>query len=235
MLIDQLKAAGMTLPEGIETRFDFERMQDYLDFLYKNQERFFSKADQERILERHLFECLIFVDYVASALNVSRETRVADAGTGPGLPGFLFGCLKDAPGLTLIDSSARSLGLLEEHIKGRQLPVRFRFERLEEMRGQFHLITTRALFGYPSVIELICHLQEVGDHFTLSGADLSIDNPRIKNYLSTLGYVSRETIEPDELKFLGSRKIYVFRKEKQTKKGYPRKWKVIKNSAKDFS
>lgn len=243
-MLEQFAAHELTLPEGIADRFDLEAVARFHEFLIEGRHRFFSRADQERILSRHLVESLIIVDYVASHLNVSRETSVADAGSGPGLPGYLFACLRTAPRLTLIDSSARSLGLLEKFHRNRierddpagadADRVRFRYERLEEIEATFDLITCRALFPFPGVVELICSLQKPGGHFAIAGADLPTDDPRVINRLDTLGYVSRETITPVELKFLGQRNVFLFRKVKQTKKGYPRQWKRIKEAQQEW-
>lgn len=233
MILDELKTNELSIPPGIESRFRMDQIESYYGFLKTNRKRFFSRTDQERILVRHLYESLIIADYVASAVNVSRETTVADAGSGPGLPGYLFACRQDQPELNLIDSSARNLGMLEvfhSKLSGQTGKVRFHYARLEELRGAFELIVCRALFPFPFVVELICQLQSPGDVFAISAANLATDNPRVIDYLDTLGYVSRETITPPELQFLGSRNVYLFRKEKQTKKGYPRIWKRIKEA-----
>ncbi len=233
-LFEEIESRGLRLPEGLPERYDADLLAAYLEFLIAHQERFFSKGDQARILERHLFESLVLTDRLALRLGVSRETNLADAGSGPGLPGYLLAFRREAPNLTLIDSSSRSLGLLEEfHARLPEVTrprVDFRYARLEEMRGNFSGIIARALFPFPGVIELICHLQKPGDWFALAAANLSTSSPRVIQYLDTLGYVSRETIPLPELAFLGERRVYVFGKEKQTKNGFPRKWKRIKEA-----
>lgn len=222
----------LELPQHIAEAFDEDKVGIYCDFLVDNNERysFFSRNDGERILERHLYECLIGVFYVSSALKVSRETRLADVGTGAGLPGFLFACLREPPELYLIDSSKRKLGILEEFCKPMTCfeDVHFVYGRAEEIEANFDLVVMRALIPFPYVVELLCRLQDPGGSLalfsTLSGDIIQQE----QSYLDPLGYVSRETLQPTELEFLGRRSINLLQKTSATKNGYPRDWKFIK-------
>ena len=228
------------IPE-ILSLYEPERVQAYYEFLVEQNEPggFFSKNDSDRILERHLFESLVFGYYVTSKLNVSRETKIADAGSGPGLPGFLFACLKEPPALTLFDSSKRRLGLLEKFVAENSLfasgrkRIRFRYERLEEARGKFDLVVLRALIPFPFSVEIISGLQTGAGQIAINGTlDFKKISHREKEYLKRLGYVSRETIRPSELTFLGERTINILLKTGPAVKGYPRNWKQIKEEMK---
>lgn len=223
-ILELIGRRGLALPERLLERFDWEAVGGFYDFLTGSNERggFFSKGDSEKILERHLYECLIFVDYVASTVPVSRETHVCDAGTGPGLPGYLFACMKVAPRLTLVDSSRRRLSLLQDYHGPRNRDVQFRFERLEELAAVFDVIVLRALVPFPYSLELVTGLQKIGGHVFLS-----LGQPPAPTDLSHLGYVSRETYSPPELAFLGARTFLHVSKTKKQDSVYPRPWKTI--------
>ncbi len=241
--VRELEERGITLPPEIPAAFDLEQVQSYYDFLIQNNEKggFFSRGDSERILERHLLESLVFCYHVARALNVSRETKVADAGSGPGLPGYLFACMKKPPRLTLIDSSRRRLGLLQEFTTRTEdlRPLDFRFGRLEEIRAQFDIVLIRALIPFPFCLELVGRLQKKKGHTVYFGARSipPATTPKRDNsnqgweaaYLRKLGYVSRETIQPEEIQFLGDRSINILLKSGLTENGYPRPWKTIRD------
>lgn len=100
--------------------YDDEKVRWFWQFLEaKNEEGgFFSRGDSTRILERHVLDSALFVKAVTDYVSVSRETTVLDAGAGPGLPGFLFCCLKFPPVVTLNDSSRRRLSFLEAALHG---------------------------------------------------------------------------------------------------------------------
>ncbi len=230
-ILAEFQKRGVPLSPELEEFFDLDLVHRFYRFLLENNERggFFSRGDTERILERHLYESMVLVYYVSKSLSVSRETEVLDAGTGPGLPGFLFACAKEPARVTLLDSSRRRLSLLEEFYKEASAfpPVQFRYGRAEEMRGSYQLIVARALIPYPFVVEILSGLLRQGGHIALA-ATRQEDSSSESEYLSRLGFVSRETVIPDELQFLGKRSIILLHKRGEARKGYPRAWKIIK-------
>lgn len=232
---------GFPIPGRLLENIDWEKVDRFASFLEERNPEggFFSQNDAARILERHIYENLIFVDYVSSRVKVSRETKLADAGSGPGLPGYLFHCLKQAPSVTLIDSSKRRLSFVEEFATeartssesssavsatgSDQHPLHFRYERLEEMKGAYDIITIRALIPFPFCIEIVAALQPVGGHLFLATTETP---PQFKG-LQAFGYVSRETYVPSELAFLGARSILHLEKIAKQDSRYPRSWKII--------
>lgn len=134
----QLSDRGVAVPPQLTACFDEHILDVFLAFLHeRNQEGgFFSAADGERILERHLFESLVMVEHLTRLLPITATSSVADVGSGPGLPGFLFCALKESPHVTLIDSSRRRLGLVEKHLAGVvEPPPTFLYRRAEEVGG----------------------------------------------------------------------------------------------------
>ncbi len=237
----ELAVRGLSLPgEGAEA-FNWDRVDAFAHFLTENNERggFFSAGDRERILERHVFESMVFVLETCEAWrrqsgrSVSRETRVLDAGSGPGLPGYLFACLRSPPELVLLDSSRRRLGLLEEALPllqpaGDQRPKCF-YARAEEIAGDFDIVTARALIPYPPVAELLTALVRPRGMLALFLAEIET-SPRVHAFLGQLGLVSRETIRPAQLSAFGARTILILLKARPPSKGYPRSWKRIKDA-----
>ncbi|MBL8021537.1 MAG: class I SAM-dependent methyltransferase [Leptospirales bacterium] len=240
-VLTQCNQKGFPIPDRLLNSLDWEKVDRFASFLEEKNEPggFFSQNDAARILERHIYENLIFVDYVSSRLKVSRETKLADAGSGPGLPGYLFHCLKDPPAVTLIDSSKRRLSFLEAwandsraaiessnepgKVNANTARLNFRYERLEEMKASYDIITIRALIPFPFCIEIVAALQPVGGHLFLATTE---PPPKFKG-LQAFGYVSRETYVPSELTFLGARSILHLEKIAKQDSRYPRSWKII--------
>ena len=217
-------------------------IQEYYDFL-QSKLYFFSKEDtaKERILQRHLYEslisCICIEKYreMNDQNNVSRETRLLDAGSGPGLPGYLFACFQKEKNVFLLDSSRRKLSTLEKWYREQSQPppkLQFIYKRLEEHREQYDLITTRAVIPFPVIVELCAHLQSKGGILALLGTEFHISRT-VKHYLDQYNYVSREIISPSELQFLGHREILILEKLK-TKPQIPSTWKTIQRSIKHW-
>ncbi|MCR9143515.1 MAG: class I SAM-dependent methyltransferase [bacterium] len=220
---------------------------DYYRFLKDENEigGFFSKSDTERIFERHLYESLIFASaaceeyYVATGHRVSRETSILDAGSGPGLPGFLFAARTDMPRVTFLDSSQRRLKRVADYAaehfpEDHSTRFKFQYRRAEEYTANYPLIVSRALIPFPAIVELLGHLQKPGDVMILWSPKDALPDEKVNIYLDKLGYVSRETVAIPELSFLGTRQIIVLKKMRSSQKGYPRKWKDIKDSIPDW-
>ncbi len=237
-LYRDLRERDIILSDGalrsIADTFDYSAVNLYYNFLHDFNQRggFFSASDSERIAERHVLESLLYILNLIRLIPVSRETTILDAGTGPGLPGFLFACLKEVPRLFLLDSSRRRLSLLEDFVKESEnqiwkRQIRFLYERAEESKGRYHLITARAMIPYPHILELFTHLQAKGDYVALFSASLK-NSEEEKKYLSHLGYTMDKIMPVEELSFLGTRSLSVFKKTKPADSGYPRAWKYIK-------
>lgn len=214
--------------------FDGQAIESFYSFLREKNEigGFFSKGDIERIADRHLYESLAYVARIMSLKGVSRETKILDAGSGPGLPGYLFACLDEPPYVTLLDSSRRRLALLEEfhrslprerleRLKGR---VRFQYARAEESKGEYGIITARALIPFPFNAILLRHLLE-GRMALATGT--SPVTPESEKLLERFGLMVEESCPLAELDFLGERHMLLIRKKNPLSKLQPVPWKTI--------
>lgn len=221
-----LEGKGLRLPGG--SGFNWTRVDWYYAFLTENAD-FFSTADRARILERHLYECMWMAGALTERGLVSRETKVLDAGTGPGLPGFLFHCLDPAPDVTLMDSSRRRLGRLERAAAA-DPKLHFRYGRLEELTAEeFDIVAIRALVPFPFCVELVARSVRVGGLVVYASTASSLTTKEAR-LIGELGFVSRETVAAPDLAFLGERFFYLLLKSRRTPYPYPRPWKDIQKA-----
>ncbi|MBI3394598.1 MAG: class I SAM-dependent methyltransferase [Spirochaetia bacterium] len=239
-LLEELAERGVEVPAGVREAFDWDALTGFREFLGRENERggFFSKADAERIPDRHVYECAVIAYYVSGKVEVSRETRVADVGSGPGLPGFVFACLKSAPHVTLIDSSRRRLSLLEEWMPQEfRDRVEFSYARAEELKGSPHdIVTVRALIPHPFFLELITRIVRLkGWVVRATTGDTAREYPDQEKYLNQLGFVPRETVRLPELDFLGNRSIQYFQKIRTPAPGFPRAWNRIQSDMRQWA
>lgn len=218
--------------DSLVDSYDEQRILKLFEFyrIHNQKGGFFSKADESRIFERHILENMVYVDRARDF--VSRETKIADIATGPGLPGSLFGCLQQPLPVTLIDSSRRRLGVLESQGPSEIVSnCDFLYARVEELKAHYSLLTSRAFIPFPQCALAVHHLQKKNDLYLpfLSVVETSDDSRKI---LKQAGYFLEDVIVLHELSFLGQRSIAVLRKNGIVNKARPYRWKFIKDQIK---
>src|SRR5438105_8423353 len=130
---------------------DIEQLSDYYALLVKWNPRLHLVApcSPEEFATRHILESLVLIHHLPS------NARVADIGSGAGLP--LIPCLLVRPDLrvTLIESSQKKLIFLREALRhansatsGRLIGARF--ENIPAPEGDF--ITCRAMDRFPAML-----------------------------------------------------------------------------------
>lgn len=134
---------------------------DYLALLLRWNRTYNLTAvrDPHEMVTKHLLDSLAmhpFVDELAA-----RGGRLADLGTGPGLPGIPLSIVKPGLQVTLVESNGKKARFMREAI--RQLGLKdarvaeSRIEAVDEP-GAFDAITARALATLPLILELGGHL-----------------------------------------------------------------------------
>ncbi len=214
--------------------FDLELVDNYYKFLKKNTEKygFFSKLDIEKIASRHILESMVYVYYILNFCNVSRETSLLDIGSGAGVPGFLFFCLKEKPKVYLLDSSQRRLKKIEEYAKEKKFSnLYFIYERVEKYLELFDYATIRALIPFPFNIKLSSHIFK--KHLFLFGGKIEY-NEKIKNYLKSCNTKIENILPISELEFLGNRSLLIVSHIDKLKKNNPYSWKEIQKEMKQW-
>jgi 16S rRNA (guanine527-N7)-methyltransferase len=224
------------LVNQMEKDFDFEKLEAYFQFLKEYNEigGFFSKSDSENILDRHLIESIFHIYKIQSYYTVSHETKLADIGTGPGLPGYIFFCLNNPPLITLVDSQMRRLGILEKfhNEKFKDQKVKFIYGRVEDLKEKFDLVVMRSTVKYPWSAEMIYKLLKTNSYFIPFLGKRNYDLDFEKKMLDNLGLKIEKEIELDELEFLGKRHLKLLKKVTESKKGFPRSWEAISKEIK---
>jgi 16S rRNA (guanine527-N7)-methyltransferase len=229
-ILHRLEEKTPDLLKGITDNFDFEKLNLFLQFLRDKNEigGFFSKGDLKNVLDRHLLESLIHVHKICNKHFVSRETNIADVGTGPGLPGYLFFCRKETPKVTLIDSQKRKLKHLEEFCRSNHFTQNpnFLFDRAEDVKSKFDFVVMRSAIPYPWSIELVSQLVKFGGYFIPFLGKPIEASEREKIYFEKFGFSLEEEEAFPDLEFLGYRHVKYLKKTSITKHS-PREWSQI--------
>jgi 16S rRNA (guanine527-N7)-methyltransferase len=132
----------------------YERLLDYLELLVRWNAAYNLTAvrDPDAMIERHLLDSLAVAPFV-------RGDSLADLGSGAGLPGIPLAILEPARQHVLIDSNGKKTRFLREAVRTLELTnVRVEQARVEDARGQFDCITSRAFATLEEMLNLGGHL-----------------------------------------------------------------------------
>ena len=119
--------------------------------------------DPREMVGKHLLDSLAMAPAVAEL--AARGGRLADLGTGPGLPGIPLAIAHPGLRVALVESNGKKARFLREAVRQLGLGnVRVAESRIEafDAPGEFDAITARALATLPLILELGGHLLAAG-------------------------------------------------------------------------
>jgi 16S rRNA (guanine527-N7)-methyltransferase len=124
--------------------------------------------DPREMVAKHLLDSLAmhpYVDRIAVDASADARGRLADLGTGPGLPGIPLAIAKPGLHVTLVESNGKKTRFLREAVRklglGNVEVVESRIEAYDAP-GRFDAITARALATLPLILESGGHLLRPG-------------------------------------------------------------------------
>jgi 16S rRNA (guanine527-N7)-methyltransferase len=115
-----------------------------------------------RLWPRHLANCAVVVEEVRPEIPMG--ARVADVGSGAGLPGLVWALVREDLDVTLIEPLLRRATFLTEAVEELGLSGRVRVQRgrAETVDGRFDVVTARAVARLPQLVRWTLPLAEVG-------------------------------------------------------------------------
>jgi 16S rRNA (guanine527-N7)-methyltransferase len=151
LILKRLGSAGLAL--GLA---DAEQLAAFLELLarWNRVHNLTAVTDPEQMIRRHLSESLVLREFL-------RGVRIADVGSGAGLPGIPLAIVEPDREFTLIESRAKRARFLS-HVKGalNLSNVTIEHSRVEDLRGMapFDTVLARAVAALPELIGLTEHL-----------------------------------------------------------------------------
>lgn len=110
----------------------------------------------DRIWDRHIANCLPVASLIPSGV------KVADIGSGAGLPGIVLALARPDLHLTLIEPLQRRVDFLNEVVTTLGLPISVVRGRAESVKQSFEVVTARALAPLPKLLTISWHLVKPG-------------------------------------------------------------------------
>ena len=106
----------------------------------------------ERIWERHIANCLPITTLIPQGV------KVADIGSGAGLPGIVIALARPDLEVVLIEPLQRRVDFLNEVITLLDLPVTVIRGKSESVKRSFEVVTARAVAPLPKLLNISWHL-----------------------------------------------------------------------------
>jgi 16S rRNA (guanine(527)-N(7))-methyltransferase RsmG len=178
----------------------------------------------EEIVVKHFLDSLLLLKHA----GLPDGESVIDVGTGAGFPGLPLKIARPDLRLTLLDSSAKRTGFLQEVANALGLEVVTIHGRAEEQgqkpehRERYLLVTARAVAVLPVLCEYCLPFAKPGGVFAaLKGPGIQAEAEDAKAAIKKLGGLLT-AIEEYELPNGNRRTIVLVQKISQTPAGYPR-------------
>ena len=151
--------ARLVLEEGIKKIDPTEvKALSKLTRLYDEIELFNPKyglvnADGEELVRRHILDCLAPVP-IFKDITDKKPRRMADLGSGSGLPGLVLASVFDSWDISLVERMGRRAGFLRNTIAmmGLNHSVKVIQKDLSEVQDSFEVITFRAFRQFKDII-----------------------------------------------------------------------------------
>ncbi len=106
----------------------------------------------DRIWDRHIANCLPVTTLIPEGV------KVADIGSGAGLPGIVIALARPDLEVTLIEPLQRRVDFLNEVIAELDLPISVIRSKSESVKKSFEVVTARAVAPLPKLLTISWHL-----------------------------------------------------------------------------
>ena len=207
-----------------------EKLEALISYTLEANEKFNLTAitDEEEFRELMIYDSLLPMKYVDFT-----KKKVLDLGTGggfPGLPLLLCNNMK----LTFLDSTAKKINHIEQYLLANNLEAKAVAARAEDYakknREKFDIVISRAVSKLNILLELaIPYLKVGGLLLAMKGKNYQAEIDEAKSALNKLD-AEIVDLHLDNLAGNEERCLIVIKKNKVTKKKYPRSYSEIKSN-----
>lgn len=206
-----------------------QQFYDYYELLIKKNEvmNLTAITDFEEIVTKHFIDSLT----LGKIVNLNRDLKLIDVGTGAGFPGIPLKILYPQLHVLLLDSLNKRVQFLNgvidqlgltgiEAIHGRAEDIAKRIE----YREQFDICVSRAVANLASLSEYCIPFVKLGGYFIpYKSGKVELELGNAKKAITVLG---AKVVQKEEFILPGSdifRCILIIQKDRVTPKKYPRK------------
>ncbi len=214
-------------PLNILDEDKLSKLKTYASLLLEANSKFNLTAikDPSEVVEKHFYDCLLPLKRFDL-----KNKKILDVGSGGGFPGLVFAIALPESQFTLLDATAKKCSFLKETAEALGLDnVKVVNCRAEEfsMRNCFDVVTARAVASMQKLLEITSPFAKVNGNVLLLKSikgeeELKDSQNAIKILKLKLIDCQKETMPNGE-----ERMNFLFVKEMDSGKKYPRLWKDI--------
>jgi len=136
------------------SRETFEKLEAYASLLREENRRqnLVAASTLDQLWERHILDSAQLVRFEPCA-----DASWVDIGSGAGLPGIVIACLVNGP-VTLVEPRRLRAEFLHNLCESLQLNASVSFGKAERARGEYDVITARAVANLVELLKISAHL-----------------------------------------------------------------------------
>ena len=224
LLISKAKEIGVKV-----SPVQAEQFQIYLDLLLERNTvmNLTAITDPEEAVIKHFVDSLTLL----KALEIKKNAKVIDVGTGAGFPGIPLKIMRPDIELTLLDSLNKRINFLNRVIEALELTdietIHGRaedFGRNPKYREQFDLCVSRAVANLSTLSEYCVPFVQIGGHFIpYKSGKVQEEMEVSQRAVTLLGGSIVDCLSYNLADTDMERSLVIIEKVKPTKKAYPRK------------
>ncbi|PHN01079.1 16S rRNA (guanine(527)-N(7))-methyltransferase RsmG [Flavilitoribacter nigricans] len=152
-----------------------------------------SRKDIDNLFEHHVLHSMA----IAQVVSFKPKARVLDLGTGGGFPGIPLAILFPETSFTLVDGTRKKITVVQEVAEAVKLEnVTARHIRVEELKGQFDFVVTRAVARLEKLVPWSFRLIKEKQQHALPNGLLALKGGNIKEEIQALGRGSYTEVFP---------------------------------------
>ncbi len=181
-------------------------------------------TESDEIVKKHFVDSLSLL----SVVDIPENAKVIDVGTGAGFPGIPLMIARPDLRMTLLDSTRKRLGFIEEVSRETSLEPELLHSRAEDAgknenyRERYDLATARAVSNLRDLSEYCLPFVKKGGVFApMKSAKAEEEIAQAKKAIHVLGGQIEKKVSFD-IGDVGSRTVIIIKKISQTPTKYPR-------------
>lgn len=221
LLLSGAAEYGVTLSDEAVERFDI-----YARLLVERNKvmNLTAITESDEIVKKHFVDSLSLL----SVVDIPENAKVIDVGTGAGFPGIPLMIARPDLRMTLLDSTRKRLGFIEEVSRETSLEPELLHSRAEDAgknenyRERYDLATARAVSNLRDLSEYCLPFVKKGGVFApMKSAKADEEITQAKKAIHVLGGRIEKKVSFD-IGDVGSRTVIIIKKISQTPTKYPR-------------